>query len=408
MRLEERKIAVRDLIVGMYVCRLDREWKGTPFPLQGLHIDGQEGIDALAGYCEYVYIDIELGLAPRDAPLLTLERRQHRFTASTLEGLPRRQVYRDIETFAEEVPRARQAQQRIAALAGRILEDVRSGRSLSIDEIQATIEPMVRSVIRNMDAFLWIESMRKRDAYDYSHALNCSALAAAFGRHLGFPEDVLLDLATGGLLLDVGKAKVPGDMLQRAGPLQADEVAQMQCHVEHALALFEEGAIVSVNIHDMIRTHHERNDGSGYPDRLAGKQIPLLGRIAAVIDSYDAMTSKRVHRDAISRQDALQEIYRQRDSLYAAEIVEQFMQCLGIYPTGSLVELSDGRVAVIMAQNPARRLFPRIMVLTAPDKQVDTDFRFLDLMRQPDGSNVRISRVLEPGAYGLDPTKLYL
>ncbi len=171
------------------------------------------------------------------------------------------------------------------------------------------------------------------------------------------------------------------------------------------------GGILPASVSDMIRTHHEQVDGHGYPARMADDQIPLLGRIAAVIDAYDAMTSNRAYRGAMSKHEALQELYRNRGKRYAAEIVEQFMQCLGVYPTGSLVELSNGCAAIVMAQNPARRLAPRVMVLTTPDKTLEANFRTIDLMMQPkldDGSNITIMRTLETGAYGLDPTELYL
>lgn len=420
LRLEERKIAVRDLTVGMYVCRLDRDWTGTPFMLQGVPIESQADIDALGQYCEHVYIDIELGLAPPGESLLGLLPRDHRPAPREdrvdrddpgIRKLRNKATYRNTMAFDDELPRAREVQEQIAEFASRILDDVREGRPIRVDDVHGAIKPLVDSVLRNMDAFLWVESLRKRDGYDYSHALNCSALAAAFGRHLGFPEDILLDLASGGLLLDVGKLRVPPALLACAGPLDAGETAQVRRHVEHGLAVLAGGGFLPLSVGDMIRTHHERIDGKGYPAGLAGDQIPLLGRIAAVIDAYDAMTSDRVYRKAVSRHDALQELYRNRNSHYAAEIVEQFMQCLGVYPTGSLVELSNGCAAIVMAQNPARRLFPRVMVLTTPDKRLETHFLTLDLMRlseQGRAGDIRIRHALEPGAYGLDPTELYL
>ncbi|MEP6632873.1 MAG: HD-GYP domain-containing protein [Luteimonas sp.] len=410
MKLEERKIAVGDLIVGMYVCRLDRDWMGTPFPLQGHAIQSPDDIAELAQYAKYVYIDIEMGLGPADESRLIFDAPRSSKSTLPVEALQNSVVYVDTALFDDELPKAREAQGRAAEFAGKILEDVREGRSIEADDVRRAVEPMVRSIVRNNDAFFWIESLRKRRAYDYSHALNCSALAAAFGRHIGFPEDVLTDLASGGLLLDVGKLRVAGALFARNGPLDSEETAQVQRHVEFGLEVVAEGDALPQNVYDMIRSHHERFDGSGYPDRLAGNQIPLLGRIAAVIDSYDAMTSDRGYRQAISKHAALQELYRGRDRLFAAEIVEQFMQCLSVYPTGSLVELSNGQVAMIMAQNPARRLQPRVMLLTTPDKQLAPQFVSLDLMAQVKGDKtaLRIANTLETGAYGLDPAELYL
>jgi HD-GYP domain-containing protein (c-di-GMP phosphodiesterase class II) len=410
VRLEERKVAVRDLLIGMYVCRLERDWEDTPFPLQGVMVRSQADIDALAEYSVHVYIDIEMGIAPHD------ERGgggQHRRSDDRpeIEKLQNKMSYHDTATFDDELPRAREAQALAVEFASKILDDVREGRPICADDVRSAVEPMVNSILRNMDAFMWIESLRKRDAYDYSHALNCSALAAMLGRHVGFPEDILTDLAIGGLLLDVGKLRIDGVLLAKAGPLSRDEIVQVRRHVEHGLRIMDEGGALPPHVHDMIRSHHERNDGDGYPDRLAGNQIPLFGRIAAIVDAYDAMTSDRSYRKAMGKHAALQELYRMRDKAYAAEIVEQFMQCLSVYPTGSLVELGDGRVALVIAQNPARRLRPRVMVLTGPDKQLESEFHIIDLMHQAEGAEgagVLIATALEPGAYGLDPTELYL
>lgn len=409
MKLEERKVAVGDLMIGMYVCRLDRDWADTPFPLQGLLIRSRDDIDAIAQYAEFVYIDIELGLGPRDARVGVLPRaRQH--DGIPITDLQRLVSYDNTALFDDELPRAREAHGKAAEFAGKILDDVREGRPISADDVRHTVEPMVQSILRNADAFFWLESLRKRGTYDYNHALNCSALSAAFGRHIGFPEEILTDLASGGLLMDIGKLRVSEEIIGRKGPLAASEVTEVRRHVELGMQILDEGSALPSHARDMLRAHHERYDGSGYPDGLAGAQIPLLGRIAAVIDSFDAMTSDRSYRKGISKHAGLQELYRARDTLYAAEIVEQFMQCLSVYPTGSLVELNNGQVALVMAQNPARRLSPRVMLLTSPDKQLESYFRPLDLTSSPqDGSApLRIVQTLEPGAYGLDPAELYL
>lgn len=409
MRLEERKVAVADLRVGMYVCRLDCEWVDMPYPLQGLMVAGADDIAGLAAYCQHVYVDIELGLAPDDTRQRLPSQPRRSYTAEETETLVNSVAWVDTAEFDDELPRARDAQLRAGEFAARVLDDVRAGRAIATEDVRQAVEPMVRSVLRNMDAFMWLESLRKRDNYDYQHAINCSALAAAFGRHVGFPEDVLIDLATGGLLLDIGKLRIDGELFARNGALTREETATVERHVELGLALIDASDPLPPHVEQMIRTHHERADGTGYPQRMEAEDIPLLGRIAAVIDSYDAMTSERSHAPARSRHDALQELYRERNSRYASEVVEQFMQCLSVYPTGSLVELSDGRVAVVMAQNAARRLRPRVMVLTDTGKTLAAQFVSLDLMTQPDGrAGVSIAAALQTGAYGLDPTELYL
>jgi HD-GYP domain-containing protein (c-di-GMP phosphodiesterase class II) len=405
--LEERRTAVHELMLGMYVCRLDRPWEGTPFGLQGFFVRSPEQIRVLESLCRHVFVDVQRSIdltppaptAPPPAPRPTI-------------WPTRRVLYADSVALSEEVPQARAAQENAEQLAGKILDDVRAGRKLAAQDVREAVQPIVKSVLRCADAFFWINSLRKKDAYAWSHAINCSALAAAFGRHMGFPEDALIDLASGGLLLDVGKAELPEDLLSHPGVLTDDQLQEVRRHVQHSLRILGETGIQSERVHDMVRTHHERYDGSGYPDRLSEAQIPIFGRMASVIDSFDAMTSDRAHSKALSRHEVLQQLYRWSDKMYQREIVEQLTQCLGVYPTGSLVELSSGEVAIVMAQNRARSLRPRVMVLTGADKQLDPNFRSVDLMLQAEGEDQKrslyIVRTLEPGAYGLDPSELYL
>lgn len=412
LKLEERKVAVGDLQVGMYVCRLDRDWEGTSFPLQGVMVRSAEDVAQLARYSRFVYVDIEQGLAPGEtmrAARPARRRELRHLEATDIERMRGQVAYADTVAFAEELPQAREAQRKVVEFASRMLDDVREGRPLSPDEVRDAVEPMVRSILRNADAFLWVDHLRERGSYEYNHALACSALSAAFGRHIGFPEDLLVDMASGGLLLDVGKLRVREELVARAGALTPAESREMRAHVEHGLAILDEGRVVPDHIREMVRGHHERDNGSGYPDGLPSDRIPLLARIAGVIDAYDAMTSARRYRAPVSRHAALQELYRERDRLFAAEIVEQFMQCMSVYPTGSLVELSSGEVAIVMRQNLARRLRPTVMVLTGPDKALLPAFRSFDLMAQSEqGEAVLIAGTLEPGAYGLDPAELYL
>lgn len=415
MTLEELKVAVPDLQVGMFVCRLDRPWEGTPFPLQGLMVESADDIALLGRLCVHVYVDGERGLAPA-TPLLqvgapaaaAVPAGMRSYESDEIAALQGTVAYPERVEFDQELDSARQAHAQAAAFAERALEDVRGGRAIAVEEVREAIEPMVRSLVRNADAFLWLDALRARGAYEYRHALSCSALAAAFGRHVGLPEPLLLDMASGGLLLDVGKLRLPPALLASQACYDDTQRSAMQTHVESGLALVD-AAGVPGHVRDMIRTHHEWVDGSGYPARLQGDAIPLLGRIAAVIDAYDAMISTRPHRQAVAPHVALQSLYRGRGTQFASEIVEQFMQCMGVYPIGALVELSTGEVAIVTAQNAARRLQPRVMVLTGPDKQLLAQFHSIDLLvRGHSDEPVRIANALAPGAYGLDPVDLFL
>ncbi|KAA2285794.1 HD-GYP domain-containing protein [Arenimonas fontis] len=405
MALEEKRILVGLLEVGMYVSRLDRDWLGTPFPFQGFHVRSDDDIELLSKYCTWVYIDVEKGrdAGAADQPVKGRGRAQ--------VFPPRGPAYRDLVPLEQELPQARDAHARAHSLARRIAEDVRRGRRLSAAAVQEAMEPLVESLVRNGDALFWMLARLRRDDYAYGHAVNCGALAAAFGRHLALPRETLVELATGGFLLDVGKASLPDELLAGAGELPPDAMERIRGHVAEGMRVVEEAGIRGGWVKDMVGSHHERHDGSGYPQGLSGDAIPLGGRMAAVVDSFDAMSSDRPYRRALARHGALQQIYRGSGTLYQAEVVEQFLQCMGVYPTGSLVELNTGEVAIVMAQNRARRLRPRVMLLLDPDKRPYPRFRDVDLMSQPeggDGTAVEIVNALDNGAYGLDPAELFL
>ena len=428
MEIEERQVPVRELRIGMFVSRLDRPWTETPFALQGFLIRNRAQVERLSEYCDSVYIDIRKSSAAEPMPALRSLSPGVPGDAAMGSGgggigsiqtaSPREAnwigaaEYPHQASIEEELPQAVVAMEIVSERASEILDTLRSGRNISREQITAAIEPVVASLVRNPDAFFWLETLRKRDDYAYGHAINCCALSVAFGRYLGFPEMVLHDLATGGMLLDIGMTRVPAELLQRSGPLDAEAMKTVQLHVEEGLKLYDDTGLGNEDVRTMLRTHHERYDASGYPAGVPLRQIPLLGRIAGIVDSFDAMTSARPYRPALARASALQVLYRERGHLYQPELVEQFVQCLGVYPVGTLVELSTGEVGIVMGQNPTRRLRPKLMLLTNPDKRLRENFLSLDLLTMRYGevedSDVHIVRSLDPGAYGLEPTELYL
>lgn len=397
MQLQERKIHVDYLRPGMFIHRLDRDWLGLPFPLEGFLLDASSELDVLRRHCDHVFVDVERSRIPIVG----------QFELGANADGRRRHINQ--VAMVDELPRVRNQFARTAEITARILSDLRSGRKLSLVEVQDAVIPVVQSVLRHADAYLWVSMLKRQDDYEFSHAMNNALLASVLGRHLGLPETELVALATGGMLLDVGKTAVPASLLRKVGPLSDAEMMVLRRHVEQGMQLLAGSSVREPDIDAMVRTHHERYDGSGYPNGLVRNQIPLYGRIAGIIDTFDALTSDRPFRQAISPQLALQQIYRAGDRLFHKELVEQFMQCLSVYPTGSLIELSNGEVAVVMAQNAARRLKPWILVLTDSSKRMRTKFVEVDLLNQnPGGAPRDIVRSLERGAFGVFPERLGL
>ena len=407
----EKKISTVYLQQGMYVSSLDRPWIDTPFLLQGFVIKDEEEIALLKKYCEHVFIDTDKGLDSAhferdDQRLKTNERLEKSLVDQT-----KLIEYVDTKTAAEEMPVAKTAVSEASSRVVSIMESVRSGKEINVDQVKTVVEPIVESIIRNPDALMWLTQMRDKDSYTYSHSVDNCALAITFGRHMGLPKSDLDTLAMGLLLMDVGKMKIPAEVLNKTEPLTEEEYKLVRSHVQHSVEILEKSEGIDIDIINIALTHHERFDGSGYPNGLVGTDTPVYGRIAGIIDCYDAMTSNRPYGKPVSPYKALQEIYNWRNTYFQEELVEQFLQCLGVYPTGTLVEMQTGEVGIVMAQNKTRRMSPQVMLLLNKDKKPFPDYQIIDLMNQPAEYNnnpLTILRGLDPGEYGVDPTEFYL
>lgn len=407
----EKKVDSRDLKPGMYVARLDRPWVETPFLFQGFRIHNQHDITELQRHCRFVYIDIERGepaaryLDDNPAAARATDTELHDICRSA----PGRPVYQDTVSVEEELAPARESHRTACDRIGNILDDIRAGRKLNAREAEHAVSGMIESILRNPDAFMWLTKLKDKDSYTYAHSIDACALAITFGRHLGLPRPELQQVAVGTLLFDIGKMKLPTDLLEKPGRLTEAEFTLMQAHVEHSVGLMTESKDISRTSIEVAYSHHERHNGKGYPRGLRSDQTSVYGKIAAIVDCYDAITSDRPYAVAVSPHEAIRSLYEWRNVDFQEELVEQFIQCLGVYPTGTLVELSTGQVGIVLSQNRVRRLRPKVMLVLNADKDVYEIAPTVDLMVEESASRkLEIARSLEPGAYGIDPAAYFL
>jgi putative nucleotidyltransferase with HDIG domain len=270
---------------------------------------------------------------------------------------------------------------------------------------------MIDSISRNPDACIWLARMKQEDQYTYQHSLGCSIWAVALGRQIGLPKSDLRTLAIGGLLFDVGKLRVAPDLLKSDRKLTDEEFAQLRNHVQHGVEMIKESGLMNADVIAMVEHHHERHDGSGYPRGLSGDEIPVFARIASIVDCYDAITSHRSYARAIPPSTAIKMLYEWKYIDFQGELIEQFIQAVGIYPAGTLVELTTAEVGVVVAEYRTRRLRPKVMVLLDSDKQPCDEIKTIDLLNQKttaDGERLDILNSLEPDAYGIDMTAIQL
>ncbi len=402
------KISISKLQIGMYVCELDRPWLETSYPLQGFFLETESDIEALLHFCKFVYIDVRRSA---ESELRQInDNLQPKFSKKDQQHIYRVK-YQDCVTMEHEIPPASAQFKAMSINIENLINNLTKGKKLDLKKIKESTKQMVESVIRNPDAILWLMRLKQSDDYMYKHSLRCSILAIAFGRQLGLAKRQLNNLAIGAALMDIGKLKLPKTLINRPGKLLDDEFEMIQDHVRLGLEMISASGQDSKEIIDMVATHHERMNGKGYPNGLKGQDIPLFGRIAAIVDCYDAISSTRAYAAALSPGEAIKKLYEWRKIDFHPALVEVFIQALGIYPAGSLVELSTGEVGMVMSEYRSRRLHPKIMLILDQNKCLNKEFPTIDLYeatQTEDGKKINIQQSLEPGSYGIDPSELFL
>jgi HD-GYP domain-containing protein (c-di-GMP phosphodiesterase class II) len=317
-------------------------------------------------------------------------------------------IYEDRKTVEHEISAATDAFSRTQDMLHTMVQDIRSGKTMHVEVIESVIEDMVDSMVRNPDAMMWVARLREQDTMTYDHGLSVAINLVAFGRHLGFPKEQLSHLGVIGLLLDIGKIRVPRELLEKNSQLTPQEFAELKKHVNHSMDILNQTANVHPDVMDGVAQHHERMDGSGYPFALQGKKITVFGKMAAIADTFAAITQKRPYAEPASAHDALQMLSNWGGTLFQADMVEHFIQSIGVFPVGSLVELSTGEIAIVVTHNRQKRLRPKVLVVTDADKTVRKYPTVLDLIYDVSDKPTYIRRGLPSNAYGIDPTEFYL
>ncbi|MDH3219033.1 MAG: HD-GYP domain-containing protein [Gammaproteobacteria bacterium] len=410
MSIEQIKVRTPDLLEGMYVARLDRPWLETPYKVQGFYIKTQKDIDKLLQYVDYVYIDVEKSKeVGHDKNSLNGNLSEAQKKQNLTNVKPRQ--YKDDPDFKIEMKTAVASHAVLTDGVGEVMSDIANNQQLKMPLLRKVVTPMVESIIRNPDAFSWLSMLKTRDDYAYNHSVSSSIWAAAFGRNLGLPKKDLMALATGALLFDVGKIKLPEKLLQKPDRYNQTEFKLIKKHVAYSVEIVQSIEGIGENVIEMVATHHERHSGSGYPRGLKGDEIPIFGKIAGIVDCYDALISDRVYAAAISPHDAVRKLYDWSNIDFQRELVEQFIQVIGIYPVGTIVELSDGRVGAIVAHHRVWKLRPKILLILDKNKQPYPDFKIIDTYEVETGEDdepLNIIKSVEPGLYGIDPRQFYL
>lgn len=384
------ELPVSELRIGMYVADLDRPWLEMPFLLEGLLITTEAELETLRRCCERVYVSMV-----RSEPD-SVTARPHRSAPGQPSALPR---FR--HPMEQELPRARREYGDARRMVHRLLNDQQNWHR-NIPQVKETVQHFAQSIIANPNALMWLTRIKHKNEYTAEHCLNVGVLAMIFGHHLGCTQARIEELGLAGMLHDVGKMRVDPALLEKPGKLTAEEYEQIKAHVLEGYAMLADAHGLPEEVKTASRDHHERINGGGYPHGKTGAELSEAARIIAIVDAYDAITSERVYSAARPPDEALRILYQARHQQFDEALVIRFIECIGIYPPGAIVELNNGMVGIVLSKEPAQRLRPCIRLLLDERKMPIAEMT-IDLSRENlrDDSPLKIYRVLPPGSYGI-------
>ena len=305
--------------------------------------------------------------------------------------------------LAEEIHAASRLHREAKQVVKDLLNGVRMGKQVSVEQLDPLVERMVQSIFRNPDALLPLGRLKDHDHYTFQHSVSVCILLAAFARQLDMDQDRIRQIAIGGLLHDVGKAGVSEAILNKPAKLTDAEFLKMKAHAaQGSLILQNTPGITPISL-DVAGQHHERFDGSGYPHGLKGEEISVYGRMAAIVDVCDAITSNRVYHKGMAPTLAMGRLIEWSTHHFDPTLVRLFVKCLGIYPSGSLVRLASGRLAIVREQHPEKIMQPRVQVMFHAVHKRYLPPEMLDLARSQEKE--RIVGCEEFSAWGIDPAR---
>jgi len=394
------KVPVEKLVLGMYITELDRPWLESPFLFQGFFLSTDKHISLVQETCQHVYIDTTR-IIEKEIEFLQEEKRKDIVYPSP----PKK-----TRTFIEEISRSDRIYNKTSRLIQSFLKNIEVNQNLDIEVAKEAVDQVVHSVIKTPDALMWLTQLKKRDEYTSQHSMNVCVLSVALGRYIGLSEKELKELGLCGMLHDMGKMLIPNKILNKPGKLVGKEIKIMKYHTVLGLKILKKSkGRVPLSVINVAYSHHERVDGKGYPRGIGQDKLTRATRVVAIADMYDALTSDRVYRKGCSHLEAIDIMTRMSGKHLDYALMLKFIECLSVYPPGSIVELTNDEIAIVVEVNQEEKLRPKVILLLGADKQAKKE-KLVDLSKRGEdigGEIYTIKRTVRAIDYGIDIMKFY-
>jgi HD-GYP domain-containing protein (c-di-GMP phosphodiesterase class II) len=388
----------------MAIHDLDCGWMEHPFVRNRFVITSEDEIRKVrnAGI-RGVTIDCGKGLDVSDAP--TVEEAAA-VTEAEVAAIGAKPVAPLRTTLAEEFDRAVAIRRQAAGLVKTVMQDARLGKAVEVDKVSPVVENITASILRNASALLGLSYIKNKDDYTFLHSVSVCTLLVAFCRSRKMDEETIYQAGIGGLLHDTGKALVPDHILNKPGRLTDEEFEIVRRHPRDGYEILRRSPEIGAIPLDITLHHHERRDGTGYPDRQGADQISELAQMAAIVDVYDAITADRCYHKGMPAAEALRKMYEWSKFHFNPTLTQEFMRCVGIYPVGTLVLLESGRLGVVVEPHETSLLTPKVNVFFSTKSQIYIKPETIDLSRGLGfGGGDKIVRHELPEKWKVDPLR---
>jgi len=374
-----KKVDASQLKVGMFIHDLDCGWMDHPFVRNRFVLTTEDEIYKIRNAkIRGVVIDCSKGLDVDDAPTLA---QAEAATEAEVTAIAAKPMVVTRVSLGEELARAAHIRKQAAGLVRTVMADARLGKAVELDKVGPVVEAVTASILRNSGALLGLLRIKNKDDYTFLHSVSVCALLVAFCRSRNMDEDTIYEAGMGGLLHDTGKALVPDAILNKQGRLTDEEFDIIKRHPKDGYDILVKTPEIGAIPLDITLHHHERRDGSGYPDKQGEGKISELAQMAAIVDVYDAITSDRCYHKGMPAAEALRKIYEWSKFHFNPTLAQEFMRCVGIYPVGTLVLLESGRLGVVIEPHETSLLTPKVNVFFSTKNQTYIKPQTLDLSK---------------------------
>ena len=375
----KKKVSVEDLIPGVFVCDFGRSWFDRPFIFGKQLIKDEWMIERIRRYnISEVYIDTTRGRDIKKPPL-TLADWQKAFSGN--EKLREKLVLERSPwvPYEKELEKAKEIKNKAHTFVQELTKSVKTGAAFDIDIASEIVDEMVGSIARNRDALLSLISIQDKNEYLFNHSINVSVMMASFCKFQGMDAEKIRIYSTGALFHDLGKIRIPDEIILKQTTYTDEEMKLVKMHPQYGKDILSKLDNVHPEMLEVVYDHHERMDGSGYPNGLKGHDISLGGRMVSILDVYDALTSDRPHQKASLPTEVLKYLFESSPEKFDLELLQKFIQSIGIYPVGSLVRLGSGFLAVVVESAKDNLMQPVVQLAYDLNKNRRIPYRKLDL-----------------------------